>query len=195
MSETIITGVPRARIVGPRRLEFLEKQSAGLRPAGFAAVDHGVFRDCHWRRAVPRRQRDQPHPAKQLHRHHGAGHAAGYRRRQHRPVRRLDRWLRRRLRGDAHGGLSCSLARLRPQATLAAGHPTGAYSRRRDRRFSGLLHRLQQDPLVHRDARRHADFSRTDRQHAAGPVCRAFRQRASSRSAPALFRTSATLEF
>ena len=58
-----------------------------------------------------------------------------------------------------------------------AGHPAGSDSRRRDRRFPGLLHRLQQDPLVHRHAGRHAHLPRTDGKHAAGPVRRAFRQR------------------
>ena len=94
--ETIITGVPAAEPLARGR-ELLEEQSSRLRPAGFAAADHGVLRDRHRRRAVPRRQRHQPDPAEQLHRHHGARHAAGDRRRQHRPFRRLDRRLRRRL--------------------------------------------------------------------------------------------------
>ena len=40
----------------------------------------------------------------------------------------------------------------------------------------GLLHRLQQDPVVHRNARRHADLPRAHREHAAGPIRRTVRE-------------------
>ena len=54
---------------------------------------------------------DQPGAAEQLHRHHGAGHAAGDRRRPHRPVGRLGGRLHRRAGGGADGavraGTSC----------------------------------------------------------------------------------------
>ena len=158
----------------PRK--HLEEQPARLRPVGLAAGDHGAVRISDRRRAAGAGQHHQSDPAEQLHRDHGARHAADHRRRQYRSVGRLDRRLRRRRRRDHDGRL---------QDPLAAGGRPLAGARRRDRRGAGLFRRLCEDSLVHRHARRHADLSRPDRQHPARAIRRARSRRISRASVPA----------
>ena len=86
-TETIITGAPAAE-PSAADASFWKNN---LRDYGLlvSLLLIMAFSGRHRRRAVPRRQRDQPHPAEQLHRHHGARNAAGDRRGQHRSVGRL----------------------------------------------------------------------------------------------------------
>ena len=73
-----------------RRRRFL-KNISRVRHAAVARGDHGVLPGHDRRHAAEAAEPHQPGPAEQLHRHHGAGHAAGDRRRPYRPVGRLGR--------------------------------------------------------------------------------------------------------
>ncbi len=92
---------PRRRRAGARRLR--QGESAAIRDAAFAARHHGVLRVRHRRHPAAAAEPDQPRAAEQLHRHHGARHAAGDRDRAYRPLGRLRVRLRRRARGGHDG--------------------------------------------------------------------------------------------
>ena len=57
-------------------------------------------------------------------------------------------------RGDVDGRLSCPWLEIDVKLPWQTGHPDRAGAGRPDRRRAGLFHRLQQDPGLHRDARR-----------------------------------------
>ena len=110
-------------------------------------------------------QPDQPGAAELLHRHHGAGHAADHRRRPYRPFGRLDRRLHRRPCRRAAGAVGIDHFVPATSACLCGGA---------DRRGAGLLGRLSEDSVLHRDAGRHAGLPRPDSTCcSAGPVDRA----------------------
>ena len=129
-------------------------------------VDHGVLPVHDRRHAAAAAQHHQPGPAEQLHRHHGAGHAAGHRGRPHRPVGRLGRRLRRRARGDADGAAT-SIA-LRPGRRSSAWSSAASIGA-----AQGYWVAYLQDPVLHRDAGRHAGLQGPDLALLRRPVGRA----------------------
>ena len=141
-----------------------QEQFAHLWHAAVAVCDHAVLPGHDRRHAAAAAQPDQSRAAEQLHRHHGARHAAGDRDRTYRPLGRLGRRLRRRGRRGADGPLS---GRLSPGVHRM---PAGG---RGDRGGARLLGRLFRDPFLHRYAGRHAGLQGPCARAAAGPVRRA----------------------
>ncbi len=166
----------------PPRRGLPQEQPARVRHADRADRHHGVVPGADRRHAVPAAEPHQPGAAEQLHRHDGAGHAAGDRGRPHRPVGGLGVRLHRRAGGRADGasttGPSC-----RPPSSCLPGRRASSARRRAG---SWPIFRI---PSVHRHAGRHAGVQGPDPGAAggasrSGPFPEAFQQPAARASFP-----------